>query len=99
VIIDREFLSLLHFLITDKEHQYTDWAVMLLSNLAKSDKINILFGIQAPPVEGLAETTLLGQLLEVFSIGEGKKWNTHANFNFLANFFGDLSRVLSFLWH
>jgi hypothetical protein len=68
---------------------------MLLSNLAKSPRINldILLGLQISEVEGLRETTVLGQLMEVFVLGENKKWNENATFDFLANVWGDLTRV------
>jgi hypothetical protein len=66
---------------------------MLLSNLGKSEKIEPLFRLKTGAVEGLTETSVLGQLMEVFVVGEGKNWNTHANFDFLANVWGDLTRV------
>jgi hypothetical protein len=66
---------------------------MLLSNLGKSEKIEALFGLKTGKVEGLTETSVLGQLMEVFVVGEGKKWNTHANFDFVGNVWGDLTRV------
>ena len=34
--------------------------------------------------------------MEVFVLGESKKWNEHANFDFLGNVWGDLTRVFSF---
>lgn len=66
---------------------------MLLSNLGKSEKIEALFGLKTGKVEGLVETSVLGQLMEIFVLGEGNKWNTHANFDFLGNVWGDLTRV------
>jgi hypothetical protein len=66
---------------------------MLLSNLGKSEKIEALFGLKTGRLEDLTETSVLGQLMEVFVVGEGKKWNRHANFDFLANVWGDLTRV------
>jgi hypothetical protein len=66
-------------IITDKAHERADLACMLLSNLSKSEKIEALFGLKTGKVEGLTETRVLGQLIEVFVVGEGKKWNTLTN--------------------
>jgi Domain of unknown function (DUF383) len=66
---------------------------MLMSNLAKSPRIETLLGLKVSEVGGLAEKVVLGQLMEVFVVGENKKWNEHASFDFLANVWGDLSRV------
>jgi len=93
LLIDEHFLALLVSIITDREHEHADLACMLLSNLGKSEKIEALFGLKTNKVEGLTETTVLGQLMEVFFVGEGKKWNPHANFDFVGNVWGDLTRV------
>lgn len=69
---------------------------MLLSNLAKSPRIEILLGLKVPEVDGLTEKDVLGQFMEVFVLGEDKKWNEHANFDFLASVWGDLTRVANF---
>jgi hypothetical protein len=66
---------------------------MLLSNLSKSPRIETLLGVKVAEVEGLTEKTVLGQLMEVFVLGENKKWNPNATFDFLANVWGDLTRV------
>ena len=68
---------------------------MLLSNLAKSPRIETLMNIQVPEAEGLTEKTVLGQLMEVFVLGEDKKWNPNATFDFLGNVWGDITRVQS----
>jgi hypothetical protein len=100
ILIDEHFLAFLVSIITDKEYEHADLACMLLSNLGKSEKIEALFGLKTGKVEGLTETSVLGQLMEVFVVGEGKKWNTHANFDFVGNIWGDLTRVAcpSFVW-
>ena len=67
---------------------------MLLSNLAKSPKIEVLFRLNVPEVEGLTEKSVLGQLMEVFVLGENKRWNENATFDFLANVWGDITRVI-----
>jgi hypothetical protein len=66
---------------------------MLLSNLAKSQRIETLLSLEVIEVEGLAEKDVLGQLMEAFVLGENKKWNEYATFDFLANVWGDLTRV------
>lgn len=93
ILIDEHFLSFLHSIITDNGHQHADLVCMLLSNLAKSPKIETLLGLRVPEAEGLTEKTVLGQLMEVFVIGEDKRWNPNANYDFLANVWGDITRV------
>jgi hypothetical protein len=94
ILIDEPFLSYLHSIITDKLHQHVDLVCMLLSNLAKSPKIEMLLGLKVPEVEGLTEKNMLGQLMEVFVIGEDKKWNGNATYDFLGNVWGDITRVI-----
>ena len=93
ILIDEPFLGGVHSLITDKENPHADLVCMLLSNLAKSPRIEILCGLKVPEVEGLTEKDVLGQLMEVLVLGENKKWNTQANFDFLVNVWGDITRV------
>lgn len=66
---------------------------MLLSNLAKSPRIEVLLDLKVSEVNGLTEKDVLGQLMEVFVLGENKKWNQHATFDFLGNVWGDITRV------
>ena len=93
ILLDGHFLTFLIGLVTDKSYLQADLACMLLSNLAKSSKIEVLFGLKLPEVEGLTEKSVLGQLMEVFVLGENKKWNENATFDFLANVWGDITRV------
>lgn len=94
LLIDDTFLGYLVSIITDKGHEHADLVCMLLSNLAKSQKIEGLFVVKTPEVEGLREKIVLGQLMEVFVIGEDRKWNRHATFDFLGNVWGDITRVI-----
>jgi len=57
--------------------------------------MEVLFNLEVPEVEGLTEKSVLGQLMEVFVLGENKKWNQYATFDFLGNVWGDITRVLS----
>ena len=93
ILIDNPFLGYLHSLITDKTNQHADLVCMLLSNLAKNPKVESLFGLNVLEVEGFSEKDVLGQLMETFVRGENKKWNPNANFDFLANVWGDITRV------
>ena len=95
-MIDKPFLSYLHSIITDQTDQRADLTCMLFSNLAKCPRIEHLFGLKVPEIEGLREKTILGQLMEVFVVGENKKWNDHAAFDFLGNVWGDIARVFAF---
>jgi Domain of unknown function (DUF383) len=92
-VIDAPFLEYTHSIITDKTHKHADLACMLLSNLSKSPQIKVLLEIKVPEREGLAEKTVLGQLMEIFVLGENKRWNENATFDFLGNVWGDMSRV------
>ena len=83
-------------IVTDKDHVHADLVCMLLSNLAKSPEIKAIFELEGMEVSGLTETSVLGQLMEVFVIGEDKKWNENANFDFLANVWADVTRVCRF---
>ena len=94
ILIDELFLSYLHSIITDKTEKHADLACMLLSNLAKSPRIEALFGLKAPEVPELTEKSVLGQLMEVFVRGENKEWNDNATFDFLASVWGDITRVV-----
>jgi Domain of unknown function (DUF383) len=94
LLIDDAFLGYLVSIITDQGHEHADLVCMLLSNLAKSQKIEGLLGVKSPEVEGLREKIVLGQLMEVFVIGENRKWNQHATFDFLGNVWGDITRVI-----
>lgn len=97
-MIDAPFLTFLHSLITNKDYERADFPCMLLSNLGKNAKIEVLFGLKTGSVEGLTETSVLGQLMEVFVVGDGKKWNPHANFDFLGNVWGDVTQVFNILF-
>jgi Domain of unknown function (DUF383) len=99
LLIDEPFLGYLHSIITDKAHEHADLVCMLLSNLAKSPRIKILLSLKVPEVEGLREKSVLGQLMEVFVLGQSKKWNENANYDFLANVWGDLTRVCNSYSH
>lgn len=59
----------------------------------------MLLGLQITEVEGMRETNILGQLMEVFVLGETKKWNNHATYDFLANVWGDITRVCPLEYH
>jgi hypothetical protein len=95
LLIDDPFLEYLHSIITDKANEQADLVCMLLSNLVKSPHIETLLALKVPEVKGLQEKSVAGQLMEVFVLGENKKWNHYANFDFLANVWGDLTRVSS----
>jgi hypothetical protein len=97
ILIDEPFLAFLHSIITNKEHEHADLACMLLSNLGKSAKIETLFALKTDGgvAEGLKETSMVGQLMEVFVVGDGKKWNPHANFDFLGNVWADITQVIA----
>ena len=67
---------------------------MLLSNLTKVDSISILLIQIKTTAQG---NSTVEQLVEIFTSGEGKHFNSNANYNFLASVLANLSTA-SFLF-
>lgn len=67
---------------------------MLLANLSKSPSITRLVTLTRTTVPALSPSKLaITQLLELFNKGADGRYNTEANFDYLAWFFGDLAKV------
>ncbi len=68
-------------------------ACMLLSNLAKSDAIKMLFSMRRKTLADISQSEdPMNQLMDCFVQGAEKKLNQYANYDFLANLFSDLTR-------
>jgi hypothetical protein len=66
---------------------------MLLSNLAKGDQIKALLTLNRKSLGDISQSDeAMNQLMDCFVQGAEKKLNPHANFDFLANLFSDLTR-------
>lgn len=67
---------------------------MLLSNLAKSNSINLLITLRRNPItfsdSTISSDLVINQLLDTYV--RGKKFNQYANYDFLTNLFSDLTR-------
>ena len=68
---------------------------MLLANLSKSSTITRLVTLTRTTVPALSPSkSAIAQLLELFNKGAEGGYNTQANYDYLAWFFGDLAKVL-----
>ncbi|BFZ64557.1 Protein hgh1 [Saitoella coloradoensis] len=93
ILIDEGFLKLLMGFITSREQGLADMFCMLLSNMAKSDDILKIMDVTMSPVEGVSTSTkAMDQLMDVFVKGAEKGLNEWANYDFLGNFFSDMTR-------
>lgn len=92
---DDLFLELLLSKITDSENAHADLIAMLLANMAKSDSIQRILDLKrAVPGKGVSDSpNTLDQLMDCFVKGAEKKLNKNADFDYLAYFFADLSRL------
>ncbi|KAJ1980370.1 Protein hgh1 [Dimargaris verticillata] len=98
---DAPFLTTLGALITDPTSPMADMGCMLLANISKHEAIaHQLLNISSCPPSPLrtqpdseAQVPLVDQLTSVFARGMDRQYNEHADFNFLANVFGNLTSV------
>jgi len=66
---------------------------MLLANLAKYDGLTAILGKKQTPPEGLhSDDLVLNQLVDLFVKGFDGSFNKHADFDYLAYLFADLSK-------
>ena len=67
---------------------------MLLSNMAKSDKLEGLLTLKRDvPAELSKSNIAIDQLMDCFVKGANGNWNPTADFDFLAYLFADLSKA------
>lgn len=66
---------------------------MLLANLAKWDSVSRIISLQQPPPPSLAsDPNILNQLMDLFVKGASRTYNPHADYDYLAYLFADLSK-------
>lgn len=92
---DDLFLEQLLSKLTDPANAHADLIGMLLANMAKSDSIlRILDLKRAVPGKGVSDSPkAIDQLMDCFVKGAEKSLNKEANFDYLAYFFADISRL------
>lgn len=79
------------FLQNPKEKTANDLS-MLLANLSKSPSLERLLDLKRAKVPALSSSSsALGQLIDLFNLGS--KYNSSANFDYLAYVFADLAKV------
>ncbi|OAV89605.1 hypothetical protein PTTG_05842 [Puccinia triticina 1-1 BBBD Race 1] len=104
---DPDFLSVIFFTIIDHDSILADLACMLLSNLTKVESlVDLCLNSTIPPHAShptinqdqplsarlkTSPTPLMDLLIEVFTRGDQKQINPHANFDFLASVWANLS--------
>ncbi len=78
----------------DAKEPNADSIAMLFANLAKSDSIKRLFTFTLTAAKELSTSKqALDQLMDCFVRGAEKKWNSNADYDYLAYLFADLSKV------
>ncbi|PLW08479.1 hypothetical protein PCASD_23827 [Puccinia coronata f. sp. avenae] len=104
---DPDFLSVIFYTIIDYESLLADLACMLLSNLTKVDSVvDLCLTSPIPPHSSHPSITqdesfsarlkqssapLMDLLMDLFARGDRKQINPHANFDFLASVWANLS--------
>jgi len=106
-LCDPDFLSVIFFTIIDHDSLLADLACMLLSNLTKVDSVvNLCLTASIPPHSShptivqdqsfsarlkKSSNPLMDLFIELFARGDRKQINPHANFDFLASVWANLS--------
>ncbi|KNZ62503.1 hypothetical protein VP01_1262g5 [Puccinia sorghi] len=106
-LCDPDFLSVIFFTMIDHDSLLADLACMLLSNLTKVDSVvNLCLNASIPPHSShptivqdqsfsarlkKSSNPLMDLLIELFARGDRKQINPHANFDFLASVWANLS--------
>ncbi|KAA6412516.1 MAG: DNA-binding HGH1 [Lasallia pustulata] len=93
---DDAFLESLLLRITNPKEPNANELAMLLANMAKSDTITRLLTLTRPIPSPLTPSPLaIDQLLDCFVKGADNTYNPHANFDYLAYLFADLTKFPS----
>jgi len=67
---------------------------MLLANMAKSDAIQRILDLKHDVPKTLSTSPMaMDQLMDCFVKGAEGRFNTHADFDYLAYFFADIAKV------
>ncbi|CCH41209.1 hypothetical protein BN7_746 [Wickerhamomyces ciferrii] len=98
IVDDFEFVKyLIEKIILDLENRNSDIGCILLTNIAKNDKIIKIFEIRdldLPNKEVFKSSNAIDCLLDIFVKGSEKSLNKLANYDYLSFFFADISRFL-----
>ncbi|KAL2135971.1 hypothetical protein VTI74DRAFT_6020 [Chaetomium olivicolor] len=90
---DDRFLGILLGNLVDPKEPNANLLAMLLANMAKWDGLKSIVTRKQEPPEGLQSNELvLNQLLDLFVKGADGSYNKHADFDYLAYVFADLSK-------
>ncbi|KAK3318519.1 hypothetical protein B0H66DRAFT_241397 [Apodospora peruviana] len=93
VATDDRFLGIAFAYVTDPAEKNANLFAMLLANLSKWDGLKSLLSRKQPAAEGLGSNELvLNQLIDLFVKGADGSYNKHADFDYLAYVFADLSK-------
>lgn len=99
IVDDEEFLEYLSWKICDLSNASADIMCILLSNLAKEDKVTKVFSFVKREDDGIPldkevfkSNKVMDCLMDCFVKGYDRKLNKYANFDYLAYFFADISR-------
>lgn len=96
IVSDDGFLKFLISSVIDLDNRNADLAAILITNLAKNDKITKVFEIEVEPTnkDVFKSKKAVDCLIDCFVKGSERNLNKNANFDYLAFFFADLSRFL-----
>lgn len=97
VVNDESFIKYLVEQILKFSNVNADIECLLLSNLARDERVLSVNKINVSPATDLQKsifksTNALDCLMDIFVKGSGKKLNKDANFNYLAYFFGNIAQ-------
>ncbi|CRG88723.1 FAM203 family protein C1020,12c [Talaromyces islandicus] len=91
---DDAFLEVLLAKITNPQEQNADDIAMLLANLSKADNITRIISLSRKAADDVSTSkNVLDQLMDCFVKGAEGTLNKHANYDYLAYFFADLSKT------
>ncbi|SPN97556.1 related to FAM203 family protein C1020.12c [Cephalotrichum gorgonifer] len=90
---DDKFLDLVLSKIVVPTEPNANLLSMLLANMSKRDNLkDIIKKRQTPPEELKSDDLVINQLLDLFVKGFDGTYNKHANYDYLAYFFADLTK-------
>ncbi|ORX78558.1 DUF383/DUF384 domain-containing protein [Basidiobolus meristosporus CBS 931.73] len=92
---DMGFIKLLVLIIIIPKSILADLACMLLANISKSESVCAkLMEATSTPVDSLTKShRVIDQLAEIFVKGYERKYNTNAEFHFLASVFANITTI------
>ncbi|OLL26115.1 Protein HGH1 [Neolecta irregularis DAH-3] len=93
ILLQPEYILLFTQIITDVKSGLTDLICMILANLSKAEKIELILEITWENIPSMSSSNrVIDQLMDCYVKGHDKSLNPFATFDFLGNLFGDLTR-------